>query len=104
MSIQPVTGKNFIQGAVIHIDHYKNVIANISRELFDRIGEQRSFSIIIKRNPPIRHIHSSYAEVSVGETLCLFNSANLLEVAINAGAAAGLLSIECGDPIRIDFD
>lgn len=104
MALQPVINKNLIQGSVIHIDHYQNAVANISRDLFDRTVDNRPFSVIVKRHPPIQTIHNTYAEVTVGETLCLFNSANLLEIAINAGKAAGLLSIEYGDPVRIIFD
>jgi S-adenosyl-L-methionine hydrolase (adenosine-forming) len=42
----------------------------------------------------IDRISESYADVTEGEKLALFNSAGYLEIAINKGNAAGLLGLQ----------
>ncbi len=103
LSLQPITGKDQIRGAVIHIDNYKNVIFNIDRQLFDRIGQKRDFELYFKRYDPITTISQNYADVPIGEVLCLFNSAGYLEIAVNLGKAATLFGLEVDEAIQIDF-
>lgn len=103
ISFQPVTGASHIRGAVIHIDNYDNVITNISRELFNKIGHSRPFRLTFKGHDPILKICEHYYDVPIGEILCLFNSADHLEVAINMGNAAGLLGFDLEDTIQIEF-
>ncbi|MFN6063520.1 MAG: SAM hydroxide adenosyltransferase [Bacteroidota bacterium] len=38
------------------------------------------------------------------EILCLFNSANLLEIAINMGKASTLFGLNPGEIIQIEFE
>lgn len=99
----PVVQPSMIRGSVIHIDRFHNAILNIDRELFERIGHGRSFQLLFKRNDPITSLSKHYHEVPIGEVLCLFNAANYLEIAINMGRAAELLSIKVEDTVQIDF-
>lgn len=103
ITFQPVISPARIRGAVIHIDHYENVIINISRELFQQVGKNRSFSLFFKRHDPITQLSRHYYDVPVGELLCLFNSAGFLEIAINMGKAGSLLGLHVEDTIQIDF-
>lgn len=103
ISFQPVTGPNHIRGAVIHIDNYDNVITNIDKALFEKIGKGREFKLTFKGHDPILKISEFYHQAPIGEVLCLFNSADHLEVAINLGNAAGLLGFDIEDTVQIDF-
>ena len=103
ISFQPITGQSQIRGAVIHLDNYNNAITNIRKETFDKIAKNRSFELSFKGHAPISTLSKHYHDVPVGETLCFFNSANHLEVAINMGSAAGLLGFDLEDTIQIDF-
>lgn len=103
LTFKPVTGKDQIRGAIIHIDKYHNAVLNISRALFNQIGQDRSFALYFKRHDPITKLSTHYYEVPVGEILCLFNSADLLEIAINKGKADVLLGLKIEDPVQIDF-
>lgn len=104
ISIQPVTTKNQIRGSVIHIDNYENAITNISKELIEKVGQDRKFKVRFKRHEPLNKIHSNYAETPVGEILCLVNSANYLEIAINLGRAASMLGLNVDEQVQIDFE
>lgn len=103
IQLQPVINKYMIRGSVIYIDHYENVVVNITREQFEKNRAGRDFSVYIKRNDAIREISTHYQDVPVGETLCLFNSNNYLEIAIHAGTAASMLGLSVDETVQIDF-
>jgi len=93
-----------IIGSIVHIDSFQNAISNVSRDLFNRIGKERPFKIYVQSNHyVISKINNSYQETSIGELLAIFNSLNLLEVAINGGNAAELLNLDTNSTIRIKF-
>jgi hypothetical protein len=93
-----------IIGSIIYIDSYNNAITNISKKLFDRVGNGRKFEIYVQSNyNKVNFISKGYNEVDLGELLALFNSANLLEFAIRNGYAAELLSLNVGGSVRVKF-
>ena len=92
--LRPLLGDNYIEGQIIFIDKFENVIVNITRDEFEAQRRGRSFRIVFKRNEMIDRISETYADVPQGEKLALFNSANYLEVAINKGNAAGLFGLQ----------
>jgi S-adenosyl-L-methionine hydrolase (adenosine-forming) len=102
ITFQPVIAPSQIRGAVIYVDHYDNVVSNVTRELFDKVGRGRPFQLFFKRHDPILKLSQHYNDVPIGETLCLFNS-DYLEVSINMGKAAELFGLKIEDTIQIDF-
>jgi S-adenosyl-L-methionine hydrolase (adenosine-forming) len=92
--LRPLLGENYIEGQIIFIDKFENVIVNITRDEFEAQRKGRSFRIVFKRNEIIDRISESYADVAQGEKLAIFNSANYLEIAINKGNAAGLFGLQ----------
>ncbi len=102
--MRAVIEDNIISGSVIYIDSFKNAITNITRDLFNRIGKNRSFEIFIQSNHyRINRINSYYHETSPGELLAIFNSVDLLEIAICNGNAAELMNLSVSSGIRIKF-
>ncbi len=92
--LRPILDNNSIEGQIIFIDSFENVIVNITREQFEEQRKGRGFKIIFKRDEMIDRISESYADVPEGEKLALFNSAGYLEIAINKGNAAGLFGLK----------
>lgn len=93
-----------ISGSIVYIDSFQNAITNVTKTLFDRIGKGRPFKIYVQSNHyVISKINEAYQETSVGELLAIFNSLNLLEIAINGGNAAELLNLDTNSSIRIKF-
>ena len=103
ITFQPVISGSQIRGAIIHVDNYQNVITNITRDTFDKVGQGRKFALYFKRHNPIARLSNHYQDVAVGETLCFFNSAGCLEIAINMGKAAILHGLKVEDSVQIDF-
>lgn len=95
---------NVISGSIVYIDSFQNAITNISKDLFNRVGNSRAFKIYVQSNHyVISKINTTYQETSAGELLAIFNSLNLLEIAINGGNAAELLNLDINSSIRIKF-
>jgi len=92
--LRPLLDNNWIEGQIIFIDNFENVIVNITHEQFEEQRKGRSFRIVFKRDEVIDRISESYADVNEGEKLALFNSAGYLEIAINKGNAAGLFGLK----------
>lgn len=91
--LRPILENNSIEGQIIFIDSFENVIVNITHEQFEEQRKGRRFRIVFKRDEVIDRISESYADVAEGEKLALFNSAGYLEIAINKGNAAGLFGL-----------
>jgi S-adenosylmethionine hydrolase len=92
--LRPLLREKYMEGQIIFIDNFENVIINITKEEFEEQRRGRSFKIVFKRDEMIEKISESYADVNESEKLALFNSANYLEIAINKGNAAGLFGLE----------
>ncbi len=92
--LRPMIENTSIEGQIIFIDSFENVIVNITREQFDEQRKGRPFTIVFKRDEVIDKISETYADVPEGEKLALFNSAGYLEIAINKGNAAGLFGLK----------
>jgi S-adenosylmethionine hydrolase len=93
-ALKPLLGENWIEGQIIFIDNFENVVVNITREQFEEQRKGRSFRIVFKRDEVIERISETFADVSEGEKLALFNSAGYLEIAVNKGNAAGLFGLQ----------
>ena len=92
--LRPVPGDNWIEGQIIFIDNFENVIVNITRHYFEEQRKGRSFRIVFKRDEVIDKLSETYADVEEGEKLAFFNNAGYLEIAINKGNAAGLFGLK----------
>lgn len=108
-----------IKGNVIYVDHYGNLITNITKSLMTEIGRERPFKIKV-RNYNFTKIYDCYSDVvnfaipierrnDDGEKLALFNSAGFLEIATyrsnlkSVGGAASLLGMKYRDNINVNF-
>lgn len=89
--LRPFTAADSMEGQIIFIDNFENVVINITREQFEAQRANRRFRIETRRNEHIEVLSQTYADVPEGEKLALFNAAGYLEIAINKGNAAGLL-------------
>lgn len=92
--LRAMLGQDWIEGQIIFIDNFENVVINIHQEEFEEQRRGRKFSIIFKRDEVIDKISDTYADVPDGEKLAHFNSAGYLEISLNKGNAAGLLGLQ----------
>lgn len=92
--LKPWQQENSIEGHIIYIDHFENVVVNITRQQFEEHRKGRKFYIVFKRNETIEQLSNHYGDVQEGEKLAHFNAAGYLEIAINKGNAAGLFGLQ----------
>lgn len=102
-TLQPDIGPDYLRSNVVHIDHFGNVILNVSKSMFEEVKGDRAFLLQLRRNHSVDRIGMRYDEVPVGELNCLFNSMGLLEISVNHGRANSLFGLNQGDSVRIDF-
>lgn len=119
--IRPVvnTESNQIIGNVIYIDNYGNVVTNISRTLFEKIGMGRNFRIMA-RTASFTEVFENYSDAinfdlapekreEDGKKLALWNTGNYLELAIyksnpsTVGSASSLFGLEYRDTVTVNF-
>ena len=92
-----------INGHVIHVNHYGNLITNIDQQTFETLSSKTDYQIIFGRERA-KQIHQIYHEVELGECVLLFNDLGLLEVSINQGSAHDLLGLGYDSPVIVRFE
>jgi len=103
----PVYKSDTLLCDVIHIDHYENVVINITRQQFESHRKGRQFRLIFMGMEELEEISSSYGDVREGYKLCRFNSNDYLEICINRGKAASLFGLRLdgkNNNIKIVFE
>lgn len=99
-----VSENNTIRGMASYIDHYGNIITNITETLFKSFGRGRKFGIFFRNTSyEINQITNSYNSVIEGERVAMFSSTGFIEIAVNKGNASKLFGIKENDIIRIEF-
>jgi S-adenosylmethionine hydrolase len=94
--------KKQITGHVIRVDHYGNLITNITKEVFETLNPGR-FVIEFSRET-LHHLNTTYDQVEPGDCFAFFNSLGLMEIGINHGHGADLLGLKHDSPVFIHFD
>src|SRR5947209_3058192 len=96
---KPQVGGKGIDGQVLRVDHFGNLITNIDRRSFDKIADGpldiRAGSHVVPR------VVSTYADVPPGEVGALFGSTDHLEIAANGASAAARLDLGRGAPVHV---
>jgi S-adenosylmethionine hydrolase len=95
-------GDHSITGHVIHVDHYGNLITNITRDSIETIGHERRYTIHFAREI-VNRISDRYTQPAEGECVCVYNTQNLLCIGINKGHAAELLGLDFDSQVDIHF-
>lgn len=124
--LQPLVESNsVIKGFVIYIDHFGNVVTNITKKMFLEVGQNRPYELFFnaksshKTTKPIKTIYPKYADILSGDDfsnsnydgqrLAIFNEGNYLELGIfrsnpaTLGSAASLFGLHYRDTVEIFF-
>jgi S-adenosylmethionine hydrolase len=96
---RPRATEEGIDGAVVRVDRFGNLITNIDRRLFEALGSgRRSVRIGPHR---ISKMVGTYAEALPGEVCVLFSSSDHLEIAVNGSNASRALGVGRGTGVRV---
>lgn len=97
---QPYKKGNVIQGEVIYIDRFGNLITNISADLLEKSFPLGQFRVKIGEHI-IAGLSTSYADVQKNQALAIIGSFELLEIAVRDGNAAERLNALSGTQILV---
>lgn len=98
--MQPIADKDGVQGTVIHIDKFGNLITNIPQTLIKEVVEGKKVKIYIG-NVILNDISNTFGAVAEGEPVAYIGSADMLEIGINKGDAEEMLGVQKGAQISL---
>jgi S-adenosyl-L-methionine hydrolase (adenosine-forming) len=96
----PISDKDGVQGWIIHIDRFGNLVSNIPAPMIEESIRQSRFRIYVG-NTILDEISPTYAAVPEGEPVAYIGSSGHLEIAINKGNAMEMLGVQKGAQISI---
>ena len=98
---QPREDEQAILGQVIFVDGFGNLVSNIDERLVrTRWPSGGVLDVVCAARRPVE-LRESYGTAPTGEPLALFNSMQLLELAVNRGRACDFFGAGVGAEIRI---
>jgi S-adenosylmethionine hydrolase len=86
---------NLLVGEVIRVDHFGNLITNITGEELSEFCASEG-PIVTIGGLALKGIRTTYGDVDEGEPLALIGSSNVLEIAVNRSSAIAELGDDCG--------
>lgn len=95
---------NAINGSVIFIDQFQNMITNITESDFESVRKGRAFTISVRRGDWLNKIYSNFNEVPEGGLLCHFNSLGNLVISTNKMKSRRLTGLQLESPVNIKFE
>ena len=95
---EPKEHKESVDGEIVHIDNFGNLITNLPDELAAALQEKSRLSC---NGTPISHIVSAYGEAEKGSIVGLAGSQGFVEIAVVEGRADKYLNARIGTPVRI---
>ncbi|MEM6326127.1 MAG: SAM-dependent chlorinase/fluorinase [Bacteroidota bacterium] len=99
----PRADEQGVEGSILHVDRFGNCVTNIPRETVEAHRADRLVSVYAG-STIIRGISETYAHGAAAEPIALFGSSGALEVSVNRGDAAELLSLRRGGGVRLIFE
>lgn len=96
----PISDRDGVQGWIMHIDRFGNLITNIPEEMIAETGEGANLKIYVG-NTILNNLVETFGEVLEGEPAAYIGSSGMLEIAINKGNAHEMLGVEKGAQISI---
>lgn len=99
----PKIRKSEIQGVVVHVDSFGNIVTNIDARLMERQKMAFGSRIRLRIGIGAREITycKTYSDAGLGELLATIGGYGFLELAVNKGSAARLIALDVGDAIII---
>jgi S-adenosyl-L-methionine hydrolase (adenosine-forming) len=97
----PRVAENEIEGLVLHVDRFGNLITNIDRKTFEKLAATGTPLDLHVGSRQVSKVVSTYADAAAGDVCALFGSTDHLEIAANGASAAVELGLGRGAPVHI---
>ncbi|MFH1339524.1 MAG: SAM-dependent chlorinase/fluorinase [Candidatus Omnitrophota bacterium] len=100
ISLPAGKGKKILQGRIVYIDRFGNLITDIREELFRKFVGKGKFRIYFK-NKVIDRVSKSYADAKKDKPLAIFGSFANLEISVSRGSARDYFRAKEGLGVRV---
>jgi len=98
----PVATDTEVRGEVLRVDRFGNLITNIDRRSFERLGRPGDVTLEIRAGDHlVGRMVTTYAEIAPDEVCSLFGSTEHLEIAAHATSAAEMLHLGRGAAVAV---
>lgn len=97
---RPIADGAGIQGWVVHIDRFGNLVTNIPDDLIQSAIGSQNMKIYVG-NTILKEFSRSFGSVEEGDPVAYIGSSDMLEVAINKGDASQMLGVQKGAQVSI---
>lgn len=88
-----------LTGEVIYVDHFGNLITNITSKIINRMQDKFQKLSIIAGEKRINKISTSYTDVKEKDVLAIIGSTGFLEISVNQASAKNILQLQRGDKL-----
>ena len=95
----PRVAQDAIEGVVLRVDRFGNLITNIDRKTFEKLSGAPLDIQVGSRQ--VSKVVSTYADAAAGDLCALFGSTDHLEIAANGASAAEELGLGRGASVHI---
>jgi hypothetical protein len=96
---RPSTSAGSVDGEVVHIDRFGNLVTNIDRRAWPGDVVDR-LDVAVSGYRTVRLV-ATYAEAGLGEVVALFGGTDRLEIAVRSGNAAEALGVGRGTTVHV---
>jgi S-adenosylmethionine hydrolase len=96
----PEESAGTVRGVVLRVDRFGNLVTNIDRKPFERLGQSAAITIDVA-GQRIERLVATYAELAAGGVGALFGSTDHLELAASSSSAAERLGLGRGAVVTV---
>ena len=121
VDVKPIVANdgNVIRGTIIYEDHYGNAVINVSKSMFNEVGQGRNFRMSVGTRYKISRINKFYSDFNLevktlkdyeGDALLIFNELDFLQLSlyksnpVKTGSVKSLLGLTYRDSVTIEFE
>lgn len=94
----PEVSADGIDGVVLRIDHFGNLITNLHRSTVERLHGPLTVRVA---GAALQGVSQTYAESAPGALCAIVGSTERIEIAVNGGSAASLLGVALGAAVQV---
>jgi S-adenosylmethionine hydrolase len=100
---KPKTAGNIVKGAVLRVDHFGNLITNITAEDVPALVAADGKFTIRLGNGQVSKVVQTFAQGAQGEVVGIIGSSGFLEISVNKGNAARTLAAARGAEVSVEL-
>jgi S-adenosylmethionine hydrolase len=100
---KPKAAGKFVKGVVLRVDHFGNLVTNLTAEDVPGLASADGKFTIKAGNAVVKKVVPTFAEGPAGEAVAIVGSSGYIEISVNKANAAKTLGITRGAEVTVDL-